>query len=446
MNNLNKTEILDNISHIETNLPTLIKDSIINSANVDEKMSLIFATITATGALLTNVTGTYAKNEVSANLFLFAVAPPASGKGKLIDVRRYLELVQQSFSKKENDKETTVSFSTKNLNKTDSGTQPKRAPKQIPIIPGNITKTKMIDQIYINGDSCPSIIFETEADSISSSNKGEHGNFSDILRKAFHNEPISFSRRLNNETIEITKPKFSLILSGTPRQIHSLIPNSEDGLFSRFLFYRFEIKTEWSDVSPCIDCEDNSEIIKRQQIRFLSLWKFFEGKAITIGLTMDQWERLNAFGKNEEIEAEKTLHFESKSIIRRHGLMLFKMCMVLTAIRCFEKNDTHLDIDTALTCSDDDFNLALFLIQKSLECAQDIVADYPDPDVSKNQKKILDFFKLLPPKFNKQHAMEQSSKLKISTRTTDRWLKHLIENGALVKPMYDCYQKQELLN
>jgi hypothetical protein len=43
-------------------------------------------------------------------------------------------------------------------------------------------------------------------------------------------------------------PRLSALLSGTPKQVSALIPNAENGLFSRFIFYFMNIKPVWKDV------------------------------------------------------------------------------------------------------------------------------------------------------------------------------------------------------
>ena len=55
-------------------------------------------------------------------------------------------------------------------------------------------------------------------------------------------------RRKGNEQVELLQPKLSTVLSGTPRQIASLIPDTENGLFSRFIFYYVDFKLTWLNV------------------------------------------------------------------------------------------------------------------------------------------------------------------------------------------------------
>ncbi len=55
--------------------------------------------------------------------------------------------------------------------------------------------------------------------------KSDFGNFSDGFRKVFYHEKISYNRRKDKEFVELEKPRLSALLSGTPSQIFSLIPD-----------------------------------------------------------------------------------------------------------------------------------------------------------------------------------------------------------------------------
>ena len=87
------------------------------------------------------------------------------------------------------------------------------------------------------GGSPGSERFESEADTLGVMMDKEWANFSDSLRKAFHHETISYLRKTNNEHIQIENPRLSILLSGTKSQLHKLIPDVENGLLSRFIFY-----------------------------------------------------------------------------------------------------------------------------------------------------------------------------------------------------------------
>ena len=92
------------------------------------------------------------------------------------------------------------------------------------------------------------LLFETEGDTLSQTLKSEHGNYSDLLRKAFHHEMISMSRRKDREYVEIDNPRLSVVLAGTPEQVRRLIPDAENGLLSRFIFYFIPFRRGIRDV------------------------------------------------------------------------------------------------------------------------------------------------------------------------------------------------------
>ena len=68
------------------------------------------------------------------------------------------------------------------------------------------------------------------------------------MRKSFHNESISYLRKTNNEYVEVLESQLSALLSGTPGQVRKLIPDPENGLFSRFMYYHLPMKPDWNDV------------------------------------------------------------------------------------------------------------------------------------------------------------------------------------------------------
>src|SRR5690606_30104441 len=112
-------------------------------------------------------------------------------------------------------------------------------------LPANSTKTAMMQLLMENNGR--GIIFETEGDTLADMLRQDYGNFSDVLRKAYHHESVSFFRRANNEDVFIEHPQLSVVLSGTQDQLHRLIPTIENGLFSRFCFYILDQRQGFKD-------------------------------------------------------------------------------------------------------------------------------------------------------------------------------------------------------
>ena len=114
------------------------------------------------------------------------------------------------------------------------------------IISGNNTGTGILSK-YSSILDGTGIIFETEADTITTAIGGDYGHWSDTLRNAFDHAGLSFNRRTDNEYRECDSTFLSMVLSGTPGQVAPLIPSGENGLFSREVFYYKSQIREWID-------------------------------------------------------------------------------------------------------------------------------------------------------------------------------------------------------
>ena len=120
-----------------------------------------------------------------------------------------------------------------------------------------------------------------------------------MLRKAFHHEPISYSRKTNKEWVEIKKPRLSVALAGTPGQVENLIKSAEDGLFSRFIFYTFKSEIVWvkaSDTMNGINLTAHFEQLSDTVLQFVGFLETYE--KINFKLSENPWDKLNEFGEN----------------------------------------------------------------------------------------------------------------------------------------------------
>ena len=117
--------------------------------------------------------------------------------------------------------------------------------------------------------------------------------YSDLLRKAFHSEKISISRKTNNEYFEINNPRLAVALSGTPQQVYNIISSAEDGLFSRFVFYVFKTNSHWIDPSPYGSRVNLTEHFAKLSIAVYEMVLFLDSGKTKIHLTREQWDRFN---------------------------------------------------------------------------------------------------------------------------------------------------------
>ena len=95
-------------------------------------------------------------------------------------------------------------------------------------LPSNTTAAAL--QTALAENDGRGIMCETETDTLSGALGADFGNFSDVLRKAFHHEPVSLLRKTDRQHLDLERPALSIALTGTPGQLPRLMPTAEDGL------------------------------------------------------------------------------------------------------------------------------------------------------------------------------------------------------------------------
>lgn len=309
--------------------------------------------------------------------------------------------------------------------------EPEKPPFKVLFIPANSSSAMVIKHLRHGGGA--GIMCETEADTLGNVLKQDWGGYSDLLRKAFHFEKISYSRKGSNEFFEIDQPRLSVAISGTPNQILKLIPSVEDGLFSRFLFYCYAVQPNWRDVSPATGGINLTEHFANLSERTLEITRFTLENPVQFQLTANQWQNLNERFTRLLQETNAFFGTESLSSIKRLGAILFRFAMTLTACRCFENADAS---ETA-TCEDEGFQAASLLVEAYLQHALFLFEKLPKEAVSmfnrmpNNKRK---FIENLPTEFRRKDAVEIGEGYGLSRATVDRMLE------ILTGSYFDCAQ------
>jgi hypothetical protein len=315
-------------------LPELLRDISQLYPDSRQKDITLLSSITAIGSLFNNVRGYYDREIVYPMLYLVVVAPPASGKGVMIHSR------------------TIISKALEKVNKPF-------------FIPGNTSASALINQL--KESSSVGLIIESESDTITNAFKQDWGSYSDLLRKAFHHEPISKSRvkKMENgsngyETVEIENPKLGMIISGTPATVKKFIASEEDGLFSRVIFYGFNEASVWRSVRPSLEGKSRGDDLNNIANRISALYDAYVSKDIVFNLSDDQWNVLDYCFD----QLLRVLHLlddtATQSIVKRGGLIFYRIAMILSI-------SNTSDPSKKLTCSDQDFRSALRIIMLNLK-------------------------------------------------------------------------------
>jgi hypothetical protein len=395
------------------NLPKILTDgtTVFNEKKRERDLFLTGA-ITVISGMMPNIFGTYQTKNMYPNLFCFIIAPAGSGKSSLLFAK------QMGLKVHEN-----IMLLDKN---------------QSLFIPGNISTAALYEQLVANGGQ--GILFESEADTLKNTFKQDWGGYSDLLRKAYQHEPITLKRK-KNSPLEINQPKISVILSGTPNQVIGVIPSSQNGLFSRFIFYVFESDLYWNKAEN-ISLDNYFDNLSKDIFSIICKLKNIS----KFNLTDNQ---LNIFNNRfEKIQEEFVLFFDRDniSIIRRMGLITFRMAMILACLRYAENKET-IEPNTFLECTDVDFNIAFSMMNTYLQHSLCSLVAMTKNKNNLIEKNVLLFYEALPnSEFTRADAINivKDKNLNIAERTIDKYLKKLIDSKYLIHPKYGFYKKNKI--
>ena len=390
---------------------------------------------------LHNVSGLYANNKVFPNLFSIIIAPPASGKGvmkyskQLGDCYHDFLLNQSREELKEYKKEKRVFDLKVKKAKSDQAIEALKEPEEPKVkmffIPGDTSSSMIVKHLEDNdGMGC---ICETEADALTNALKQEWGGFSNIIRKGFQAEVISQSRKTNLQYSEIKQPKFSLALTGTPNQLDLLMTSVQDGLFSRCLFYSFNVEPKWKTTYTSGLIRSNEEIFEDYSADLCD--KFKSNTNQKFSMTKEQGVKLdNTF---EELLRHNTALYDENitGIVYRLGLMCFKIAMTLSAIRF---NNTEI------TCSDDDFDTAMCLVKDVYLIHGTNMLNR----LTKNSKRLnttqTTLYNWIETKgiFKRAEILEEAKVLGIKDRTLSDILKRFTDFELIEKVSFGVYRRR----
>lgn len=399
------------------NLPELLKECVEVFEEKRERDVFLTGALGVLSGCISNVTGTYDGREYHPNLYTYISAPAASGKG-ILAYTRCLGSLYHEYIKSQQVVEDRS--------------------QQVLFIPGNISSSAFMGHLQTTSNG---IFFETEADTIGNTFKQEWGSISDLLRKGYHHETFSMSRKMNNEFIEIPSPRLSLVLSGTPAQIHGIISSAEDGLFSRMTFYTYSGgDSKWKDVSPGavkIDYKSHFSAIGEQL--FTIFRGLHEGANIKFDWSKDQWELFNDEQESFQDKVLEDYNEGAISLVRRSGLMWFRMSMILSVLRQY--ND--IDSSNTIECDDIDFLNSMNLMEIYKSHNLFMYGHLPSQATSqsvRNQKEAM-FLNYLPEEFTKLEALSVGNEMKLSDRTISDRLSKAKAVGLVTSPKAGFYLK-----
>lgn len=415
-------------------LPDFFHDVVENARSDEEADIMILGSLTALSSCLPNVYGVYDGSIVYPNLFTFVVAPASSGKGRINKCRHLVNPIHEDLKNKW--ARGIQEFIIQTEEAVKRGEELKAPPVRTLFIPANNSSTSVYQLLSENNGT--GLIFETEGDTLSAALRTDFGNFSDGLRKAFHHEPISYSRRANNEFVEIDTPRLSVLLSGTPAQVKILIPDAENGLFSRFIFYKMNFTLEWRDVFAYKN-ESVDILFNDLGTRFFGLYKFLKAQnPIHFVLDDKQAKAFNVFFNDVQTEYAELLGTDIVASVRRLGLICFRIAMILSVLR----NGENEVSDNTLVCDEYDFYAAMTMAKILLSHTASVYKTLmPKKIVPFHSQIIKRFFDSLPESFSRQDFIKVADGLSIMPKTAEKYIKKCLIMNILERESQGMYKK-----
>lgn len=205
---------------------------------------LLLGAATVLGSTLNKlVSFVYGRKHKYPCLQVFVTAPPASGKGALTWVRRLAEPIHNALLDTYREKIKTYRMEkTKwdTLGKEKANTpEPEQPQLKMLLIAGDNTGTGIQENLMDSGGV--GLICETEADTVSTAIGGDHGHWSDLLRKCFDHDRLAYNRRTNHEYRECNVTFLCVLLSGTPAQVLDAITASVSNINMKLTHEQKEI-------------------------------------------------------------------------------------------------------------------------------------------------------------------------------------------------------------
>jgi len=418
---------------------------------------MLIGALTAIGASMERyVRCPYAGKLQSPCLQSFIVAPSASGKGILSLIRLLVEPIhdeirQQVATEVKAKKKEKAAYDVmgKERSKVEAPQMPKN---RMFLISGNNTGTGILQNIMdANGTG---LICETEADTISAAIGSEYGHWSDTLRKAFDHDRLSYNRRTDQEYREVKKSYLSVLLSGTPAQVKPLIPSTENGLFSRQLFYYMHGIWAWINQfeSGEADLEAIFTDIGLEWKKQLDLMKTHG--VHTLRLTDEQKQEFNTLFSDLFFRSGLANDNEMSSSIARLAVNTCRIMAEVAMIRAlecdqpyqFKNSSIHLltpDKEIAtdnikdgiitrwdVTITAEDFKAVLELVTPLYRHATHILSFLPSTEVKHRANADRDaLFEAMGNQFTRAQLSEQATTMKIKPNTAFGWLNRLIKKG-----------------
>ena len=417
-------------------LPDFLKRGLTHVRNKRERDILLLSMITNISGCLPGVRMNYGGMVYSADLYLVALAGSGRGKGVMQLAAILPAAIQEYYDElnRKDEREYRQKLLKWNLEER-LAAQEKRVPDldQCPEMPverilkvaPNISKSQLILALEAGG-AVGLVMNASELDMISSAMHQEYGKHDDVMRAASQHEEVSSYFKTDHRLVVVSDPHLALCASGTPAQLHKFISSLENGMYSRVAFYVGQAPWEYKSANPGKARLDLRAYFKGMGEELLRMFIFLSGSPTEVVFTEEQWkehtERFRTYLREVVAEDDDS----PGAIVLRHGLMMSRIAMVLTALRkCEPQWNT-----SEWKCSDEDFHTAMQIVDVLLE--HSLLLSTSMDDTAGRIRPVKAFFKLrpvlkkMPREFTYSELMAAANEAGLPTASVKRYLLRLV--------------------
>ena len=417
-------------------LPDFLKRGLTHVRNKRERDILLLSMITNISGCLPGVRMNYGGMVYSADLYLVALAGSGRGKGVMQLAAILPAAIQEYYDElnRKDEREYRQKLLKWNLEER-LAAQEKRVPDldQCPEMPverilkvaPNISKSQLILALEAGG-SVGLVMNASELDMISSAMHQEYGKHDDVMRAASQHEEVSSYFKTDHRLVVVSDPHLALCASGTPAQLHKFISSLENGMYSRVAFYVGQAPWEYKSANPGKVRLDMRAYFKGMGEELLRMFIFLSGSSTEVIFTEEQWkehtERFRTYLREVVAEDDDS----PGAIVLRHGLMMSRIAMVLTALRKCEPQWNTSEWE----CSDEDFHTAMQIVDVLLE--HSLLLSTSMDDTAGRIRPVKAFFKLrpvlkkMPREFTYSELMVAANEAGLPTASVKRYLLRLV--------------------
>ncbi len=417
-------------------LPDFLKRGLTHVRNKRERDILLLSMITNISGCLPGVRMNYGGMVYSADLYLVALAGSGRGKGVMQLAAILPAAIQEYYDElnRKDEREYRQKLLKWNLEER-LAAQEKRVPDldQCPEMPverilkvaPNISKSQLILALEAGG-AVGLVMNASELDMISSAMHQEYGKHDDVMRAASQHEEVSSYFKTDHRLVIVSDPHLALCASGTPAQLHKFISSLENGMYSRVAFYVGQAHWEYKSANPGKARLDMRAYFKGMGEELLRMFIFLSGSSTEVIFTEEQWkehtERFRTYLREVVAEDDDS----PGAIVLRHGLMMSRIAMVLTALRKCEPQWNTSEWE----CSDEDFHTAMQIVDVLLE--HSLLLSTSMDDTAGRIRPVKAFFKLrpvlkkMPREFTYSELMAAANEAGLPTASVKRYLLRLV--------------------